>query len=309
MVKILSWDVGIKNMSYCLLEHCEDNSIKIIDWKNINLIKTKFDNLVCCGFTQKGKKCSSKPTYYTETLSGKYKGYCKKHTAIFDDSKLEEKINSKFTLSDDHNCDYHNKKNEICGKPAKFQYSETELHFCTSHKKSEFNRLLKKYSLDKIKKKTTNQYSTYDIQLAIVHKLDELIDGFIENDVTEVVIENQPAFKSPKMKAISGTLQNYFIIRGIIDKSINVDTVQLQAANNKLKINKDNTFEVLGRTGDDKKYKMTKKLGIEYTRIAIKDQPEMLEFMESHKKKDDLCDSYLQGRYYLETKRIKKSKK
>lgn len=306
MVKILSWDVGIKNMSYCLLEQDEDNCIKIVDWKNINLIKTKFDNLVCCGFTKKGKKCTSKPIYYSETLTGKYKGYCKKHTVIFDNSKLEEKINSKFTESNNNICEYHNKKKEICGKTAKYKYSDC--HYCTSHKKTEYNRLLKKYSLDKIKKKTSNQYSTYDIQLAIINKLDELLDTFIENDVTEVVIENQPAFKSPKMKAISGTLQNYFMIRGIIDKTININVVQLQAANNKLKINKDNTFEVLGRTGEDKKYKMTKKLGIEYTRIAIKEQPTMLAFMESHKKKDDLCDSYLQGRYYLETKRLKNSK-
>ena len=37
-MKILSWDVGIYNLSYCLLEKDENNNIKIIDWNIVNLI-------------------------------------------------------------------------------------------------------------------------------------------------------------------------------------------------------------------------------------------------------------------------------
>ena len=33
-----------------------------------------------------------------------------------------------------------------------------------------------------------------------------------------VLIENQPTLKNPKMKAISSTIYDYFLIRGIIDK-------------------------------------------------------------------------------------------
>ena len=35
--KILSWDVGIYNLSYCILEKT-DNIIKIIDWDIVNLV-------------------------------------------------------------------------------------------------------------------------------------------------------------------------------------------------------------------------------------------------------------------------------
>ena len=38
-MKILSWDVGIYNLSYCILEkNKEDNEIKIIDWDIVNLV-------------------------------------------------------------------------------------------------------------------------------------------------------------------------------------------------------------------------------------------------------------------------------
>ena len=37
-MKLLSWDVGIYNLSYCILEKKEDNTIEILDWNIINLV-------------------------------------------------------------------------------------------------------------------------------------------------------------------------------------------------------------------------------------------------------------------------------
>jgi hypothetical protein len=37
-MKILSWDVGIYNLSYCILEKNKDDDIKIIGWDIINLV-------------------------------------------------------------------------------------------------------------------------------------------------------------------------------------------------------------------------------------------------------------------------------
>ena len=36
-MKLLSWDVGIYNLSYCILEKI-DNNVKIIKWDIINLV-------------------------------------------------------------------------------------------------------------------------------------------------------------------------------------------------------------------------------------------------------------------------------
>jgi len=37
-MKILSWDVGIYNLSYCIIEKIENESPKIIDWDIVNLV-------------------------------------------------------------------------------------------------------------------------------------------------------------------------------------------------------------------------------------------------------------------------------
>ena len=37
-MKILSWDVGIYNLSYCILEINEDKIIKILSWDIVNLV-------------------------------------------------------------------------------------------------------------------------------------------------------------------------------------------------------------------------------------------------------------------------------
>ena len=37
-MKILSWDVGIKNLAYCLLDDKDTQSFTILDWGMINLV-------------------------------------------------------------------------------------------------------------------------------------------------------------------------------------------------------------------------------------------------------------------------------
>ena len=40
MLKIISWDIGIKNLSYCLSEYnIQDNKLNIIEWNLIDIIK------------------------------------------------------------------------------------------------------------------------------------------------------------------------------------------------------------------------------------------------------------------------------
>ena len=34
---VLSFDIGIKNLSYCTIEIHDNNNFKILEWKNINL--------------------------------------------------------------------------------------------------------------------------------------------------------------------------------------------------------------------------------------------------------------------------------
>ena len=121
-------------------------------------------------------------------------------------------------------------------------------------------------------------------------------------NVDEVLIENQPSLKNPTMKTVSSLLFGYFMMRGIIDKNKTKSTitnVRFINPSNKLKVNKDKTIKVLQKTADGQKYKMTKKLGIEYTKIILQNEKKWLTYLDTYKKKDDLCDALLQGYYYM----------
>ena len=115
--------------------------------------------------------------------------------------------------------------------------------------------------------------------------------------------------KNPKMKAIASTLFDYFMIRGYVDKvhQLDIQLVRFMCPSNKLKVNNDNTIEVFKANKNEKqKYKLTKALGIQYTKQLLNSDEEQLDYLDLYKKKDDICDAYLQGRYYLECIKNKK---
>ena len=83
--------------------------------------------------------------------------------------------------------------------------------------------------LQKIKKKNAKNTDLDTVKMNMWYKLDK-IPNLLEVD--EVIIENQPSLRNPKMKSIAETLYNYFLCRGIIDKertksNINKDTIYI----------------------------------------------------------------------------------
>ena len=143
-------------------------------------------------------------------------------------------------------------------------------------------------------------------------------------DVDIVVIENQPSLKNPQMKSIQMILYSYFLILGKVigngDKSISyIDKIDFCSASNKLKVyngpeilleNKKKPKTEIEPNPDTKpkkttiKYSDKKKLAIEHAKYFIENDEKYKDFFNTHKKKDDLADSYLQGLYYI--KNIKK---
>lgn len=107
------------------------------------------------------------------------------------------------------------------------------------------------------------------------------------NDVNNILIENQPSYKNPKMKTISILLYSYFIIKSKAD-------VNLIAPCRKLSLNKNNTMEELkkGKT-KNQIYSLTKKLSKQYCNALITDNDKQI--LNKSKKKDDLCDAFLQA--------------
>jgi hypothetical protein len=224
---ILSIDVGIKNLGYCLIKKTGDNFI-IEKWGILNLTdldkNCKHDLNILC--KEKGK-------YYKK--SDKSFCICDKHKSLYEDIKKISQVNLKQSL---------------------------------------------------------------DITSGILFKLLDNEKDFLNVDT--VLIENQPALKNPSMKSIAMLVYSYFVIKGINNNDNKLKEVKFICPSNKLKVNKIES-DILLLNEKNKKdigiYKLTKKLGIKYCSALI-NSDDLIKLNE-HKKKDDLCDAFLQGFYYL----------
>ena len=135
----------------------------------------------------------------------------------------------------------------------------------------------------------------------------KLQDIFLEYDITEVLLENQPVLKNPVMKSIQMILFSFFNYEKII-LGREIKNIKLINASNKLKLGKklkeinesENVVNIKSR------YTKNKKLAILYTEYFLKnrliksDYNKYQELFNEHKKKDDLADAFLQGLYYIE---------
>lgn len=272
---VLSFDVGIIHLSYCILT--KTDHWNIIDWGNINLIENETINCSNC----------NKKALYTNIINNETKYYCTKHSKtdtsdvlVFDECFIQNKEGS---------CKYVTTKQ--CIKKSTYEYDNK--CYCTAHAKQVYNSKIKNMKMIKIKKKTTKNYNYDELKYNLIQELEKKNFLF----VNYVVIENQPSFKNPKMKSIACTLYDYYLIRGIIDKNItksNIKQVKFVAPSNKLKLNKKLSLD------KTLTYKETKKLAIEYCMEVIMHLPEWLAFFKNNKKKDDLADSCLQGIYFYD---------
>jgi len=118
-----------------------------------------------------------------------------------------------------------------------------------------------------------------------------ILDG-----ISDVVIEKQPSF-NPKMRNVAAALYTYFLIRGQLDS----DTVQnLLYYSPKHKISLCAGRLPPGPIPKSKRYRMNKKMAVEECAERISQSETLSQFYSSHKKKDDLADSYLQGVAYIQ---------
>ena len=81
--------------------------------------------------------------------------------------------------------------------------------------------------------------------------------------------------------------------------------IQYLSPSNKLKINDVDLNKEIDKLHDkSKKYKLTKESSIIYTNKLLINNKEnnWIEYLQKSKKKDDLCDCYLQGIYFINSK-------
>jgi len=297
MEKILSFDVGIIHLAYCFFTK-KNGNWDILDWAIIDLTD------------REDHKCSmcTKPAKLLQSYGGD-KYYCKIHSknlevkpVPFEDyfKTLEKKkLNA---------CDYLLGA-EKCNKNC--MYFQNERSYCTPHAKRVYTTLEADMKLKKVKNTGVKDLDFDDTRLKLVMELEKR-KHLLEANV--VVIENQPSFKNPRMKSISGIIYDYYMIRGMVDKEItksNINRVKFMSPSNKIKLATDGETQAivkLKNTDESKAYKMTKSLAVKYATEMAKHLPDWLAKFNSHKKKDDLADAFLQGAYYFEMNCVEKKK-
>jgi hypothetical protein len=276
---LLSFDVGIKNLAYCLISINEikdtnkDNSkhfIEIIKWNIVDLScdhveETKVDETQekilkqCC-------KCKKSATYCTHSntmLPENVIKFCKKHA-----EEAQLPIQPKIL-----------KSNSKIGQTP--------------------------YIVPLSKKKVScNKINIVDLGKNIKRHLDVIFAEHMDK-IDAILIENQIGNLAGRMNVLQGMISQYFIMR-------NVTNIEFISATNKLKLfktvinkkaedaigngNLDNVLE-----SEKKLYKMRKDAGKMVCRSLLSFYPNLSKWManyDKHKKNDDLADCFLQGYYY-----------
>ena len=279
---ILSFDIGIKNLSYCLLKfNIETNEfVKIDKWGIINL--QNFDWMPenhekkCQGLIKRdNSKCLNLSVGWVIKDMDRLE-VCNKHKSFF---------NEKF-----YPYDLKSSKCDICGdKGRKVKLfgetlKEKTLKVCCNNcckKQEDKNEFIKINELVKL------DDSIYHQKL-----YNSLINLGLEG-VDEVVIENQPAFKNPKMKSIQMFVYSFYFIKNIEVHNIK-GGINFFNATKKLDICDMVKKLIKGDVEINiEDYKDRKTSSVEIVKKIL--EGEWMDFFMKNVKKDDLADSFLQG--------------
>jgi len=291
-MRVLSWDPGIVNLAFCLIDYNSLDDFKILRWKNWDLLKRPKQ---CNGCMKDGSPCNFAPFYTIKENS-----YCKKHSSQIKLPNFEKKY---ITDTSGKKCQCKKPKTGAgCSKVAKFMYNN--IHLCTEHKMSHMKKLRNEWIPVNIKV-ACKKISTTKIQIMLAKKLNSYLQKFNDDQIDIILIENQIAKLAPKMKAISSTIMDYFLIRKECDGYFDsVSEIAFFNPNNKIWVKKGNLVAV---PKGEKSYKQNKSNSVKYCRklLHIKGMDDDLERLDQDKKKDDKTDALLQCLYKMSRLKIK----
>jgi hypothetical protein len=315
MPKLISFDIGIKNLAYCIFDFSSsdsDSTTKIIDWNVLDISKSKEEEktekteICSCIVSQKTKtkkinQCKKKAKYqkdnhlYCETHAKKSGFLLPIQTKQFSHSFLK-----KLSLE---------KLLELETNPEFFPEIQIQIQNENQKKETKSEKIERIYrqfqekSLVLINKAKKTKSGTVDL-IEIGRNLHKQLSSLKHLDGMDyVLIENQISPIANKMKTIQGMVTQIFIMR-------DVPNIEFISSVNKLRgfsREKEEEEEEEAKKGINPNYKQHKKDGIEYCQQWL--QKDIFcswnSFFEKYpKKQDDLADSFLQGIWYLQKMKI-----
>jgi hypothetical protein len=274
-MKILSIDVGIKNLAFCLFDKSPTaEQFKVSKWDVVNLSE---EECFKCSFLDKNVLCNKPAKFKKDGLC-----FCVKHskkqqyqipTSEQKPSFInKQKIAKLYEIADSYNIHYE-------PKIKKLDLVNT------------INQHIYKTYFETIESKKANEVDLFNIGTNIKNKFNELFKH--EGKIDYVIIENQIGPLAIRMKTIQGMIVQYFVM-----SNLNVDHIEFISASNKLK---DCDVKDKEKYSDRKKLGIAKCLGILTTDFRFN---EHITYFNSHKKKDDLSDSFLQGLWFINNKKL-----
>ena len=177
-MRILAFDIGIKNLAFCVLEK------KVVALENCNILPP-VEPVKC-------SKCKSKASYKVNEV------FCKKHIpkthTVLKELTLKTPVKTLKELVKTHECTNANKKEDL------------------------FESLSKKFAMpfEQPKQANASKLSLEIIHDALIKFVNEKWPLF--SGSTHVLLENQPAYKNPHMKSVQvllfATLRAHFLKMG-----------------------------------------------------------------------------------------------
>lgn len=278
----LTFDVGIKNLAYCLIRHDVTkniiNGIDIIKW---GVLDVSFKPLICKHIVNKRKICNKISFYYllkennnNHNNHNNLIGYCKDH---FNNLKITNKSLQKqlFRIS----------KNLIFKDNFNIQIERLLLALEIFFQ----NDIISLYHTEN----PENETQTYS--------------EFLINNL-EIYIENQPVFKNPIMKSISIAIFTFFTLKKIMFPQI-IKFVNFISASDKTKLIFINSMKKIininSTITDFKNYDNRKEFSIQITNQFITNLNKSIFNIVAlvnyylNKKKDDMADTFIYIIYIL----------
>tara|TARA_R110002074_G_scaffold209983_3_gene378995 strand:- start:1165 stop:1992 length:828 start_codon:yes stop_codon:yes gene_type:complete len=267
-MKILSIDVGMKHLAFCLFDIQEAGTFKIQLWDVVNLCSEENEKM-CMGKTKKNICCNKLAKFHKNN-----EFFCKTHAK-----------NNKYLVPTNDLKPVKIRKLNI--KPLKklIEKYEIKVDLKKPLKKDYLNIFLE--HVDKnyysfIEKIKANSLNLVTLGRNMKTHFTKILDGV---ELQCVIVENQIGPLALRMKTLQGMIMQHFIER-------NCSIIEEISPMNKLK----------DYTTKKTNYNERKKLGIEITLKKLEEINEISTWQThfvKHKKKDDLADSFLQGLWYI----------